>query len=106
MRKIEQQMNQAIRAGKSWCSGNTAVVVDGESTKVYLHGNHIATVETDCVLLYDGGWQSHTTKSRLNALITEFGDIGCKVYQKDFQWYVWEPMQQKGYEFFNGYCFS
>ena len=106
MRKIEQQMNQAIRACKNWCSGNTQVVSDAESSKVYLHGNHIATVGSDYCMLYDGGWRSNTTKSRLNALLEAFGDIGSKVYQKDFQWYVWEPQQQKGYDFFNGYSFS
>ena len=43
MRKIEQLMNAAIKAGKNWTNANTSVSTDdnGLST-VYLHGNKIA----------------------------------------------------------------
>ena len=45
MRKIETQMNRAIRTGKNFSSSNTAVSHDSEGANVYLHGNHIATVK-------------------------------------------------------------
>ena len=56
---------------------------------VYLHGNHIATYNyADKELsLYDGGWQSNTTKSRLNALCYEFA-TGFGVFQKNWNWFV------------------
>ena len=38
--------------------------------------------------IFDGGWQSVTTKSRLNALCDYFCVDGEGVFQKDFQWYV------------------
>ena len=38
--------------------------------------------------IYDGGWQSNTTKSRLNALCDYFCVDGEGVFQKDFTWYV------------------
>ena len=89
MRKIERQMNEAIRAGNNFSSSNTMVKHSGKDTEVFLHGNHIATVTNDALTLFDGGWQSNTTKSRLNALINEFCD-GTKtgVFQKNWNWFV------------------
>ena len=87
MRKIEQQMNDAIRQGRNFSSSNTSVQHDGAETFVYLHGNHIATVRQNSILLFDGGWQSNTTKSRLNALLDEFS-YGARVFQKNFEWFV------------------
>ena len=88
MRKIETQMIAAIKADKNWSSGNTQVVTNMGVSTVYLHGNKIALVDDTSLTLFDGGWQSVTTKSRLNALCTEFCIVGEGVYQKDFAWYV------------------
>ena len=74
MRLIEQQMNNAIRCNQNFSKGNTVVINIGTKSFVYLHGNHIATVGSDFLQVFDGGWQSNTTKSRLNALINEFAD--------------------------------
>ena len=56
---------------------------------VYLHGNHIATYNYDKkeLSLFDGGWQSNTTKSRLNALCYELA-TGFSVFQKNWNWFV------------------
>ena len=88
MRKIETQMIEAIQANKDWKSGNTQVITIEGVSFVYLHGNQIATIDEDSMTIYDGGWQSNTTKSRLNALCDEFCIAGEGVFQKDFQWYV------------------
>ena len=88
MRKIESQMNAAIKADKNWSSGNTQVVTNMGVSTVYLHGNKIAMVDDTTLTLFDGGWQSVTTKSRLNALCSEFCIVGEGVFQKDFVWYV------------------
>ena len=88
MRKIEQQMCAAIQADKNWSSGNTQVVTNDGVSTVYLHGNKIAMVDDTSLTIFDGGWQSNTTKSRLNALCTEFCIAGEGVFQKDFLWYV------------------
>ena len=88
MRKIEQQMNNAIAAQKDWSNANTRVEnLDGVSY-VYLHGHKIAEVGEGFITLYDGGWQSATTKSRLNAVLSENGLPGERVYQKDYVWNV------------------
>ena len=95
MRKIETQMNMAIKSQKNWCSGNTQVITDNGISRVFLHGNHIANVFDDVVngnvkkvvQLFDGGWQSNTTKSRLNALCYEFA-TGFGVFQKNWNWFI------------------
>ena len=94
MRKIEQQMIDAIKSETDWKSGNTKVVNffnDGDKcvvTSVFLHNNLIAEVSDTDMTIFDGGWQSNTTKSRLNALCAEFCVTGEGVFQKDFAWYV------------------
>ena len=87
MRLIERQMNTAIRTGADFRKDNTEVVNIRGNAFVYLHGNHIATVFADSIQLFDGGWRSNTTKSRLNALCYEFA-YGCGVFQKQFEWFI------------------
>ena len=97
MRKIESQMNAAISNNQNWQSGNTAVVCDDNGvSRVYLHGNKIAEIGDDYVQIFDGGYQSNTTKSRLNAILTAHAIDGERVYQKDFQWYVDKFIGQAG----------
>ena len=48
----------------------------------------IATIGQNYVQLFDGGYQSNTTKSRLNAILAEHGVPGEYVFQKDYQWFV------------------
>ena len=113
MRKIEAAMNRAIQGDTNWASGNTQVITEDGVSKVYLHGNHIATIDDDSMTIYDGGWQSNTTKSRLNALCDEFCVAGEGVFQSDFVWYVRQFVGAingqsvfKTVEFENGYTFA
>jgi hypothetical protein len=81
-------MNRAITEKRDWKLANTEVVTIDEVSFVYLHGNKIAEVGDNFVRLYDGGWQSVTTKSRLNAILSEHGLPGEGIFQKKFQWFV------------------
>jgi len=104
MRKIESQMNAAITDGRDWHNSNTDVShVDGIA-QVRLHGNLIAEVGADFIKLYDGGWQSNTTKSRLNALLSEHGIAGEGVFQKQFEWFcrLWNGSEFITTEFRSG----
>ena len=92
MRKIEQQMNEAILNRKDFFKGNTSVenyvnnITGAREAVVKLHGNHIATVG-ETLQICDAGWQTVTTKSRLNALCNEFAE-GCFVFQRNFDWFL------------------
>ena len=90
MRKIEQQMNTAISNNENWSSANTTVQFneDENLSIVHLHGNKIAEIGDTFIRLFDGGFQSNTTKSRLNAILSEHGDAGDCVFQKKFEWFV------------------
>ena len=91
MRKVEQQMNEAILNRKDFFKGNTSVQhytteTGAREAVVHLHGNHIATIG-DTLQICDAGWQTVTTKSRLNALLNEFAE-GCYLFQKNFDWFL------------------
>ena len=88
MRKIERLMNAAISNGKNWSSANTSVTHTDDVAQVRLHGNLIAEIGDNFIRLFDGGWQSNTTKPRLNAILTEHGEQGDGVFQKNWQWFV------------------
>ena len=83
-------MNNAISNNKNWQSANTAVTFDEETnlSTVFLHGNKIAEVGDTFIRLFDGGWQTNTTKSRLNAILSEHGEMGDCVFQSNFDWFV------------------
>ena len=81
-------MIEAIKGNKNWSSGNTQVVTNMGVSTVYLHGNKIAMIDDTSMTIFDGGWKSNTTKSRLNALCDEFCIAGEGVFQENFLWYV------------------
>ena len=87
MRKIEQQMLDAISSRRTWHGSNTSVSsIDDVNCAVFLHGNHIADVnsETGFVMVNKytlAKWPTPTTKSRLRAL-------GANVYTKKHTVYL------------------
>ena len=72
MRKIEKEMNNAVRNKIAWSKSNTCTTFSSDLKELSL---------------FDGGWQSNTTKSRLNALCYELA-TGFSVFQKNWEWYV------------------
>ena len=106
MRQIERDMLSAIKLGKCWRKANTEVYTnDNNASLVYLHGNHIATVTYNKVSIFDGGYQSNTTKSRLNAIINGLCDgFTCSVYQHKFEWFITD--NKFIHQFENGYTFA
>jgi len=112
-------MIESIKSETDWKSGNTKVVnFFNDSDKcvvssVFLHGNKIAEVTDNDMTIFDGGWQSNTTKSRINALCDEFCVLGEGIFQENFTWYVRKFDKvingEKVYQdekFHNGYVFS
>jgi len=110
MRKIEAAMVMAVRdaingCDKTWRSGNSSVEVEHEgihgtpgyerSVVVRLHDNEIARFDSALagdrgvrgLRITDAGWQTTTTKSRLNALLQCFAEGSC-LYQRKGQWHA------------------
>lgn len=84
MRDITKKAVAAFNAGKSFSLGNTLVAVDSTEVTLNLHGNLIArkfimTGETE---ITTAGWNTPTTKERLNGL------PGVSVYTKAKQLYL------------------
>lgn len=87
MRTIERAMNDAITASKDWRMANTRVENSDGVAYVFLHNNLIAKVGETWLELFDGGYRSATTKSRLNAILRCHGN-GEGIYQKSYQWFI------------------
>ena len=91
MRKIESQMNRAIRNKADWSSSNTQVSYNDftNCSEVRLHGHSIATFDHNlkALKISSCGWQTVTTKSRLNAILDEV-KYGAKVFQRNWNWFV------------------
>ena len=91
MRKIEQQMNRAIVNRNNWSNSNTFVEYNSNTdcSTIVLHRTAIAVYDhnTQALKLNTGGWQSNTTKSRLNAILDQLM-YGARVYQKNFDWFL------------------
>ena len=98
-------MCRAIQKNLNWKLKNTEVITEEGVSTVYLHGNKIAEVDDTSMTIYDGGWQTTTTKSRLNSLIKEFcNGVTDGVFQKNFEWFIMDNKEVK--EFTNGYTFA
>lgn len=79
MRKCESIIRQAALSGKSVSTRNTAISHHAGEYTVYLHGNAIAHGRTGHLpsSFRLAGWNSVTTRSRLNAL-------GVGVYSRNW----------------------
>ena len=84
MRQITQDAIRAFRNNRKFKRGNTEVKVLPNSNyrELCLHGNIIAVANNFELFIRDGGWQSNTTKERLN------GFPNVSIHQKNFQWFL------------------
>ena len=84
-------MTFAISNKADWSSSNTSVSFNSNTncSSIYLHGHLIATFDHNlkAVKLSSCGYTTNTTKSRLNAILDEV-KYGCKVFQKNWNWFV------------------
>lgn len=70
MCKLSLDAAAAMIQGKNFKRANTEVYIFGNFAKLYLHGNNIATynLKTEEGVYCSCGWNTPTTRSRLNAL--------------------------------------
>ena len=83
MRKITEDAIRAFRNGTNFKRGNTQVETFPMNARILkLHGNIIAQTVDGVLRITSAGWQTTTTKERLNGFPT------VNIVQKDFQWFL------------------
>lgn len=82
MKKITDKIVSAFINRKSSRLGNTWT----DGTTLYLHGNIIARWDNDILQIRTAGWESKTTKERLNGLLYKLGLP--TITQRNYQWYI------------------
>lgn len=85
MRKITKKSIEAFLNAKKFKKSNTEVRVLPNVTVLILFDNEIAYKYNDpqnTLMITDAGWQTNTTKERLNGL------PNVSIHQKNRQWYL------------------
>jgi hypothetical protein len=80
----------------------TKVYTEDGYTKVRYHSTDVVVFNQDEIILNSGGWNTVTTKLRMNQASSEF-DLGYHVRQFDYQWYV--DTEDSCYRFHDGMRF-
>lgn len=91
MKAIEKKIIETVRAkeSKSLSCRDSVVIVDS-TIKVYLWNSCIFSINKDRTILFSFcNWNTSTTKSRINALLSSFYD--AKVIQKNYNLFVVAP---------------
>lgn len=91
MRKITEQAALAFANQRKFSGSNTLVTVeqiDGvDQTKLFLHGNLIASMLNGELMMTLAGWPTPTTRERLNGLLNILGRPEGFWQSKHRQWF-------------------
>lgn len=87
MKKIEREMITAVANGRDWRSANTSVDVTDYGIIVRLHGHKIAQIDKGTMYITPAGYLTQTTKSRLNALLSQF-TYCARIRAKNWEWFL------------------
>ena len=93
MRTITNESVNAFINGRSFKKANMKVELHEDNVFLYLHDNMIANREGNKLFITHCGWQTTTTKERLNGVLDAFNLP--RLSQKKGVWYI-------GTEEFNG----
>ena len=90
MRKITENAVYNFLNDTEYHSSNTEVSVYKKLNKTFmmLHGSIIAKKTKSGIFVSNAGYETNTTKERLNGLLQMIGANAIK--QKDFVWYIGE----------------
>lgn len=91
MRQITKDSVEAFKNSTAFKSSNTKVEVRNKEVFFYLFDNMIAHkgIEKDgtpFLFITTCGWQTTTTKERLNGILSTYNLP--KIYQKNWVWYI------------------
>lgn len=85
MKIVTQKAVACFLNGRNAKFNNTEVVTENGVSKMYLFGNLIAKIDHSVggvMRITNAGWDSNTTKERLNGL------PNVRINQKNFEWYL------------------
>lgn len=83
--KIIETLNGCNGEGVKNLSCRDCVEVDGGTKKYYLWGSLLFWNDSENIYHFSArGYNSQTTKSRLNAILGSFFNVG--IYQKNYEW--------------------
>ena len=83
MKGVNNNMGQQQRVGTHRTS---TVTLQGLTSIVY-HSTAVVQFDNDKIILNSGGWDTRTTKTRMNQASNQYG-LGFEVYQVNYSWYV------------------
>ena len=83
MKGLNNNMTQQQRVG----THKTSIVTLEGMTSVVYHSTAVVQFNSDKIILNSGGWETATTKSRMNQASNQYG-LEFEVYQVNFSWYV------------------
>lgn len=86
MRKITKESVRAFKNWERFSLSNTVVKVFEWVRQMFLHWNEIARLSWNQLMITSAGWESNTTKERLNWILEEFG-LG-KIRQVNWDWFL------------------
>lgn len=65
----------------------TTIAQDNGQTVITYHSTQIVKYDDQSIVLNSGGYQTVTTKRRMNEVASTLG-LGFRVYQENFDWFV------------------
>lgn len=65
----------------------TSIFAEDGLMRVVYHETAVVSFNDSKIILNTGGWQTNTTKTRMNQTSNQFA-LGFQVYQKNFDWFV------------------
>ena len=83
MKGVNNNMTQQQRVG----THKTNILQLEGMTSIVYHSTAVVQFNSDKIILNSGGWDTRTTKSRMNQASNQYG-LGYEVYQVDYSWYV------------------
>ena len=85
MRKITSNAINAFMNNNKFSESNTRVILNDGQTELWLYNTLIARCTDGKYYVTNGGYETNTTKERLNGLLIALD--APKIYQKNFNWF-------------------
>ena len=74
----------------------TSIYTEDGITCVRYHATEVVKFNHELIELQSGGWETQTTRNRMNQASNQF-DLGFRVYQEHFDWFVHYKDQEWGF---------